>query len=70
MVRKRPMFRNQGTHTQSLSDITSCKIKYEEGFASIFGRIFTKPEVMWTKGDQSLVIPTDYSLCVGFSLQT
>ncbi|CAO3704056.1 unnamed protein product [Rhizopus stolonifer] len=26
--------------------------------------------VMWTKADQSLVIPTEYSLCIGFSLQT
>ncbi|CAO3696513.1 unnamed protein product [Umbelopsis ramanniana] len=30
----------------------------------------SKPEVMWTQADQDLVIPTDYSLCVGFSLQT
>ncbi|KAI8147440.1 hypothetical protein BJV82DRAFT_648177 [Fennellomyces sp. T-0311] len=55
---------------QLLYDVTSCKIKYEEGFASIFGHVFTKPETMWTKADQGLVIPTDYSLCVGFSLQT
>ncbi|KAI9257219.1 hypothetical protein BDA99DRAFT_426545, partial [Phascolomyces articulosus] len=53
-----------------LKNVTSCKIKYEEGFADIFGHVFTKPEQMWTKADQSLVIPTDYSLCVGFSLQT
>lgn len=39
-------------------DITSVTIKYEEGFANILGHIFTKPEVMWTKADQSLVIPT------------
>ncbi|KAG0172292.1 hypothetical protein DFQ28_000144, partial [Apophysomyces sp. BC1034] len=50
--------------------VTSCKIKYEEGFANLFGHIFTKPEMMWTEADQSLVIPTDYSLCIGFSLQT
>lgn len=25
---------------------------------------------MWTKADKSLVIPTEYSLCIGFSLQT
>ncbi|KAL1932730.1 hypothetical protein VTP01DRAFT_8408 [Rhizomucor pusillus] len=55
---------------QLLYDITSCKIKYEEGFANIFGHVFTKPETMWTKADKELVIPTDYSLCVGFSLQT
>ncbi|KAI7860732.1 hypothetical protein BDC45DRAFT_562940 [Circinella umbellata] len=55
---------------QLLYDVTSCKIKYEEGFVEIFGHIFTKPEQMWTKADQSLVIPTDYSLCIGFSLQT
>ncbi|GAB5591099.1 hypothetical protein Unana1_05999 [Umbelopsis nana] len=28
------------------------------------------PEVMWTQSDKDLVIPTNYSLCVGFSLQT
>ncbi|KAG1217575.1 hypothetical protein G6F35_009036 [Rhizopus arrhizus] len=55
---------------QLFYDITSVKIKYEEGFASIFGHIFTKPEIMWTKADQNLVIPTEYSLCIGFSLQT
>ncbi|KAG1451923.1 hypothetical protein G6F56_007957 [Rhizopus delemar] len=55
---------------QLFYDITSVTIKYEEGFANILGHIFTKPEVMWTKADQSLVIPTEYSLCIGFSLQT
>ncbi|KAI7882312.1 uncharacterized protein EV154DRAFT_606049 [Mucor mucedo] len=55
---------------QLFYDITSVKIKYEEGFASILGHVFTKPEVMWTKADKSLVIPTEYSLCIGFSLQT
>ena len=39
-------------------DIVTCKIKYEEGFASIFGHIFTKPESMWTQADKELVIPT------------
>ena len=29
-----------------------------------------KPELYWTKADQELVIPTNYSLCVGFSFQT
>ncbi|KAI9321771.1 hypothetical protein BX666DRAFT_1874943 [Dichotomocladium elegans] len=59
------------THLSDYSflHLTSCKIKYEEGFANIFGHIFTKPETMWTKADQDLVIPTDYSLCVGLSLQ-
>ncbi|CAO3610054.1 unnamed protein product [Cunninghamella blakesleeana] len=51
-------------------DVTSCKIKYEEGFASVFGHVFTKPETMWTKADQELVVPTNYSLCIGLSLQT
>ncbi|KAI8352163.1 hypothetical protein EDC96DRAFT_485269 [Choanephora cucurbitarum] len=51
-------------------DITSVKIKYEEGFADLLGRIFTKPEIMWTKADRNLVVPTEYSLCIGFSLQT
>ncbi|KAG1053947.1 hypothetical protein G6F43_004000 [Rhizopus delemar] len=55
---------------QLFYDITSVTIKYEEGFANVFGHIFTKPEIMWTKADQSLVIPTEYSLCIGFSLQT
>ncbi|KAI9490369.1 hypothetical protein BDB00DRAFT_961166 [Zychaea mexicana] len=54
----------------SLTDIVTCKIKYEEGFANIFGHVFTKPEVMWTEADKALVVPTDYSLCIGFSLQT
>ncbi|KAI7898801.1 uncharacterized protein BX663DRAFT_555522 [Cokeromyces recurvatus] len=53
-----------------LKNITSVKIKYEEGFANVLGRIFTKPEVMWTEADRKLVIPTEYSLCIGFSLQT
>lgn len=39
-------------------DITTCKIKYEEGFANMLGHIYTKPEPMWTKADQALVIPT------------
>ncbi|KAI8886492.1 hypothetical protein K501DRAFT_177733 [Backusella circina FSU 941] len=55
---------------QLFYDITSVKIKYEEGFASLLGNIITKPEMMWTKADQGLVIPTEYSLCIGFSLQT
>lgn len=29
-----------------------------------------KPEQYWTKADEDLVIPTDYSLCVGFAIQT
>lgn len=29
-----------------------------------------KPELYWTTADQQLVIPTNYSLCVGFSFQT
>ncbi|KAI8146912.1 hypothetical protein BJV82DRAFT_596990 [Fennellomyces sp. T-0311] len=56
--------------SQLYYDITTCKIKYEEGFATIFGHVFTKPEQMWTEADQALVIPTEYSLCIGFSLQT
>ncbi|OAD08267.1 hypothetical protein MUCCIDRAFT_158487 [Mucor lusitanicus CBS 277.49] len=51
-------------------NITSVKIKYEEGFANVLGNIFTKPEQMWTKADKALVIPTEYSLVIGFSLQT
>ncbi|KAL9542690.1 hypothetical protein PS6_009664 [Mucor atramentarius] len=55
---------------QLFYDITSVKIKYEEGFANVLGHIFTKPEQMWTKADKALVIPTEYSLVIGFSLQT
>ncbi|KAI8644659.1 hypothetical protein BD408DRAFT_413060 [Parasitella parasitica] len=55
---------------QLFYDITSVKIKYEEGFANILGRIITKPEQLWTKADKALVIPTEYSLVTGFSLQT
>ncbi|KAF1803903.1 hypothetical protein FB192DRAFT_1301841 [Mucor lusitanicus] len=55
---------------QLFYDITSVKIKYEEGFANVLGNIFTKPEQMWTKADKALVIPTEYSLVIGFSLQT
>ncbi|KAI9304680.1 hypothetical protein BJ944DRAFT_147219, partial [Cunninghamella echinulata] len=51
-------------------EITSCRVKYEEGFAVVFGHIFTKPETMWTQADKDLIIPTDYSLCIGFSFQT
>ncbi|GAA5817512.1 hypothetical protein MFLAVUS_011060 [Mucor flavus] len=50
-------------------DIASCKIKYEEGFVQILGHIMTKPEFLWSQADRNLVTPTDYSLCVGFSLQ-
>lgn len=42
----------------SIIDITSTKIKYEEGFANVLGHIFTKPEMMWTSADKSLVVPT------------
>ncbi|OZJ03431.1 hypothetical protein BZG36_03186 [Bifiguratus adelaidae] len=34
------------------------------------GQVYTKPYNYWTPGDQKLVTPTDYSLCVGMSLQT
>ncbi|KAI8087872.1 uncharacterized protein B0P05DRAFT_530483 [Gilbertella persicaria] len=50
-------------------DIMSCKIKYQEGYAVLVGHIQTKPEILWTQADRDLVLPTDYSLCVGFSLQ-
>ncbi|CAO3624634.1 unnamed protein product [Cunninghamella blakesleeana] len=55
---------------QLFYEITSCKVKYEEGFANVFGHIFTKPETMWTQADKDFIIPTDYSLCIGFSFQT
>lgn len=69
-------------------EITSCRVKYEEGFVKVFGHIFGKPETLWTQADRNLIIPTgkhlhyiiatiklcvycvDYSLCIGFSLQT
>ncbi|KAI7902362.1 uncharacterized protein BX663DRAFT_435328, partial [Cokeromyces recurvatus] len=52
-----------------LKNIISCKIKYEEGFVQLLGHIVTKPESLWTEADRVLVNPTDYSLCIGFSLQ-
>lgn len=51
-------------------DIVSCKVKYNEGFVSVNHQIVTKPEFLWTQADKDLVTPTDYSLCIGFSLQT
>lgn len=46
-------------------------MKYEEGFVQIApGHIITKPELLWTKADKDIIIPTDYSICIGFSLQT
>ncbi|KAI8089790.1 uncharacterized protein BX664DRAFT_314961 [Halteromyces radiatus] len=55
---------------QLIYEITSCRVKYEEGFVSVFNHIFGKPETMWTQADKDLIVPTDYSLCIGFSLQT
>lgn len=55
----------------SITDIVSCRVKYEEGFVQIGpGRIITKPELLWTTADKAIIIPTDYSLCIGFSLQS
>lgn len=51
-----------------LLDITSVKIKYEEGFANVLGHVFTKPEVMWTKADRDLVIPTG-NIIFSFTLE-
>lgn len=55
-------------------DWTSTKIKYDEGFLAYpVGNsvmIINKPFLNWTSADQALVEPTNYSLCVGFSLQT
>ncbi|KAI8345346.1 hypothetical protein BD560DRAFT_411549 [Blakeslea trispora] len=50
-------------------DIITCKIKYEEGFVQMTGKILTKPEALWRQADKDMVIPTDYSLCIGFSMQ-
>ncbi|KAI8640389.1 hypothetical protein BD408DRAFT_390628 [Parasitella parasitica] len=50
-------------------DIASTRVKYDEGMVSILGHIVTKPDILWTKADRNLITPTDYSLCVGFSLQ-
>lgn len=56
---------------RSITDIVSCRVKYEEGFVQIGpGRIITKPELLWTTADKAIIIPTDYSLCIGFSLQS
>ncbi|ORX48313.1 hypothetical protein DM01DRAFT_236223, partial [Hesseltinella vesiculosa] len=51
-------------------EFTSIRIKYDEGFVSILGHIVPKPESMWSDADKHLVVPTSYSLCIGFSLQT
>ncbi|RCH78492.1 hypothetical protein CU098_006686, partial [Rhizopus stolonifer] len=46
-------------------------VKYQEGFIQVGpGHIITKPELLWTKADKEIIIPTDYSICIGFSLQT
>ncbi|CEP11027.1 hypothetical protein [Parasitella parasitica] len=50
-------------------DIASTRVKYDEGMVNILGHIVTKPDSLWTKADRNLITPTDYSLCVGFSLQ-
>lgn len=39
-------------------DITSCKVKYDEGFVQILGHIVTKPEFLWTQADRDLITPT------------
>ncbi|KAG2186414.1 hypothetical protein INT43_002852 [Umbelopsis isabellina] len=64
-----------GIPAQLYYDFTSIKIKYEEGFMELPGpdnttEIMTKPEQYWSAADEDLVIPTDYSLCVGFAIQT
>ncbi|KAI7889197.1 uncharacterized protein EV154DRAFT_424274, partial [Mucor mucedo] len=52
-----------------LKTIVTALILYEEGFVQILGHIVTKPEFLWTQADRDLITPTDYSLCIGFSLQ-
>lgn len=38
--------------------MTSCKVKYEEGFVQTPTRaIVTKPEYLWTQADKDLVLP-------------
>ncbi|KAI8060251.1 hypothetical protein BC940DRAFT_221188, partial [Gongronella butleri] len=51
-------------------ECTTIRVKYDEGFASLFGHVYPKPEFMWTEADKRLIIPTNYSLCIGFALQT
>ena len=45
-------------YNSTLLDIVTCKIKYEEGFVPIEGKILTKPESLWSTADRDLVIPT------------
>ncbi|KAF1806914.1 hypothetical protein FB192DRAFT_1264332, partial [Mucor lusitanicus] len=52
-----------------LKSIVTILIFYEEGYVQMLGHIVTKPEFLWTQADRDLITPTDYSLCVGFSLQ-
>ncbi|KAL0089629.1 hypothetical protein F4703DRAFT_1914941 [Phycomyces blakesleeanus] len=51
-------------------DVASSTVKYEEGYIQHNGQYVTKPEMLWSQANKDYVVPTDYSLCIGFSLQT
>lgn len=51
----------------SVIDITSVRIKYQEGFSVVpiapgVTEIMGTPEQMWSKSDQNLVIPSMFSI--------
>ncbi|KAI9032710.1 hypothetical protein CLU79DRAFT_830550 [Phycomyces nitens] len=51
-------------------DVVSSTVKYKEGYIPHKGQFVTKPEILWSQSNKDYVVPTDYSLCIGFSLQT
>ncbi|KAI9254826.1 hypothetical protein BY458DRAFT_589350 [Sporodiniella umbellata] len=52
-------------------DIVSCTVKYREGFVQQPDLLLVpKPESFWTQAHQQMVTPINYSICIGFSLQT
>ncbi|KAI9280063.1 hypothetical protein BY458DRAFT_531909 [Sporodiniella umbellata] len=65
------MYKTEGYKCLSFDNILSCRVKYQEGYVQVGpGHIITKPEILWTKADKEIIVPTNYSICIGFSLQT
>ncbi|CAG8460139.1 7922_t:CDS:2 [Paraglomus brasilianum] len=55
---------------QVFSDIIGTLIKYQEGFITFpNGQVITKPYVLWTPAHKNLSVPSDYVLCMSFSVQ-
>ncbi|KAG0172416.1 hypothetical protein DFQ28_010731 [Apophysomyces sp. BC1034] len=63
------VYNGKHAKTALFADIISCKIKYSEGYVDVFGHIIAKPEAFWSPENQALVAPSDYGVCLGFSLQ-